>query len=197
VNRGAKHTWVFEADSRLLRFYATVWGADPAKANFCSLFWSVVLAPLGLVAFAVIAVGSRLAALISRRKRERVALKDGPGIPARVGEVLSSPKARKIASGALFIGLVVYAVGTCGYWLVLYAIELIKDPWNTLQWTVFCIGCLALVAGAIALLVLLDRRGTLRRGGRFIADGYRSVKSNTCPQIVVRDQRARDPEAMS
>ena len=163
-----KHTWVFEADSRLLRFYRTVWGADPAKANFCKLFWSVVCAPIGVLAWPV--------RRVFRRELN---------FPEKVGRAFEEhPR----VEAAIAAATILWPAGWAIYLLVRYAMLLADAFWQTLQRTVFGIGCVAILGGVIAGVVYLDRRrGTLRRVGRFLADGYRSVKSHTCPRIVLKD----------
>lgn len=196
-NQGAKHTWVFEPDSRLLRFYATVWRADPAKADFCKLFWSVVLAPLAPVLWLLrgLLIGSfaildRLWTPVSGRRRERnVELSKVSGLPSRIASVFTRPVPRRIGRGFV-----------CGYLgaALLYTLgALVLEFVHDFHQAMFVIGIvcstLIVVAALIGLAVLFGERGIwkragdgLRRFGRFMADGYRSVKSNTCPRIVVR-----------
>jgi hypothetical protein len=183
----AKHTWEFEADSLLLRFYAAVWGADPQHADFCKLFWAVVLMPVGL--FMVVPgrwlahrfgphirrYDARVDAGLREREAQRHRSPREPGraerFLARVAAFVASPRVRRIAGRILFgVGLIV-GVGLVGFFVYV-----------TIVFPLTVLMALAVMLAGVAL----DTTGAARRAGRFMADGYRSVKSNTCPRIVVR-----------
>lgn len=183
------HTWTFDKNSKLIRYYVWVWEASIRQLNFCKLFWGIVLSPIGLVAkFLIFILANTLGRLIKARSdsppktSEDLLDKLVKRIEKISGFFLNRPIIGKII-GRGFVGLWVAGL------LTLLVLAFISHFWLTLLYIGGTLGVVALIAGI--LLIVAHFNKPFKRFGQFLYHGYKSVKTRTCPIIEVKDDRVR------
>lgn len=67
------HTWTFDADSKIIRFYLWLWKADPANIDFCRLFWGYVFCWVALLLKPIDTVAAAIARRIPDRSEPTLA----------------------------------------------------------------------------------------------------------------------------
>lgn len=204
------HTWVFERNHPLIRFYVWAWNGSYTDINFCKLFWAVVFGPLAILVKGLGAIlepiANRLDNLfphtdvrtweqIQRDEEEWLArraakLAKGPNVAQRLLHRIASA-ADKVAafwqSHATLGAAILYAIGATlvvgivGGFILLWIL-------NPIQMLITCgiiLGCAVVALLVILLGTYLDESGKAKSIGHFFKDGYHAVKYRTCPQITI------------
>lgn len=193
-----------DRNSLLLRFYSWLWEIDPKKANLCKLFWGIVLFPIGfLLKFVFFIVGITVTIVLflhkqyrkvrPKKKKVKYELSDDDS-ESRGGRFLDfvstwSVKLRMKKIGEYFFYILIF--GWLGVLLVLYVIALVNNFVHVLVLSAASIGSATLL---ILFCVAADhwnwfpRLGKRIKGGfSLMYQGYKAVKTKTCPQVVVID----------
>ena len=168
-----QRTLTLNRHSLLLRFYAWLYGVDPAAATFCSLFWGILLAPIALplkpFGLASLAMIEGVADRLERRsllKEERTG-KTWKQRHPRLDGWLEHPSkvGRLLPLGLTAVAFTIY--------------DSLTHPWM-LAWY------LPFVAFLGWLILHSAKRKPLNRAERVFLTGYRSLKYRTCPRIEVK-----------
>jgi hypothetical protein len=204
-----KHEWTFKRNSPLIRFYLWVWDADPKAITFCKLFWGILLAPLCLLLLWPIGfVLNRVSDYLDKRKERQfnqelaqpedepmsateALAEEAPSFRERqlenVGEFFAKPRPRRVMRIVGMTAMVVGGlaiVGVVGYLVVTNLTGVLV----VLAWIAGIVVTCFVAAG---ILIVCDRRGVFKASGRFFRDGFRAVKTNTCPRIVIEQPGIR------
>jgi uncharacterized membrane protein len=174
-----KHTWTISESSRLLRFYAWCWGADPRKADFCRLFWGLLFFPVALV--------GRLFAPVARLLARKVEAADAKPPPPKkdqtdrldkIAVFFANPRTRTVVKVVGVAVLVILGLGV----LALVVIAIVSNPLKFL----LVVG--GVLVGVLLIVAVAANSKRIERAFTVLAFSLREVKRNTCPRIEVRDE---------